>query len=64
MTEVFPVAFLKGPVYPLNWGAVRPECVCRPTEKIGGRATQGPFCDTDSFLFYEAAWLEGAGLMR
>lgn len=45
MTEVLPVAFLKGPVHPFSWGAVRPECVCRPPAKAGPRAAECPFVD-------------------
>lgn len=35
MTEVFPVAFLKGPVQPLSWGAVSREFVCGSAEQTG-----------------------------
>ena len=52
MTEVLPVAFLKGPVHPLNWGAVRPECVRIPTEKTGPSVALGPVGDPDSFLLF------------
>lgn len=62
MTEVFSVAFLKGPVHPLNWGAGRPESVC--VDLLRKRGWLGPVWDLDSCLFYEADWLEGAGLMR